>query len=69
MLLLNPVTEKEISEIISKMSARKAVGPNSVLNGILKDISKVPLTIIGNISFMTGTFPRLRKLAHITPVY
>ena len=44
-LLLNPVKEKEISEIISKISARKAVGPNSIPNGILKkekDILKVP---------------------------
>ena len=71
-LLLNPVTEKEISEIINKISNGKAAGPNSVPNDILeeyKDILKVPLTIIINISFMTGRFPKQCEIAHITPVY
>ena len=69
---MNPVTEKEISEIINKISNGKAAGPNSVPNDILeeyKDILKVPLTIIINISFMTGRFPKQCKTAHITPVY
>ena len=72
MLLLNPA-EKEISEI-SKISAPKAVGPNSIPNSILikeyKDILKVPLTIIiKNISFMIGRFPKQCKTTHITPAY
>ena len=69
---MNPVTEKEISEIISKISARKVVGLNSIPNGILKEykgILKVPLTIIINIFFMTGRLPKQCKTAHVTPVY
>ena len=71
LLLLHPVTEKEISMIISKISTCKAVGPNSIPNDILteyKDILKVPLTFIINISFMTGRFPKQCKTAHITLV-
>ena len=54
LLLLNLVTGKEISEIISKIIACKAVGPNSIRNGILKeykDIFKVPLPIVITIFF------------------
>ena len=71
LLLLHPVTEKEISMIISKISTCKAVGPNSIPNDILKeykDILKVPLTFIINISFMTGRFPKQCKTAHIAIV-
>ena len=70
-LLLKPVTEKEISEIIRKISTRNAVGPNLIPNDILKeykDILKVPLTFIINISFMTGRFPKQCKTAHIAIV-
>ena len=51
---MNLVTGKEISEITSKIIACKAVGPNSIRNGILKeykDIFKVPLPIVITIFF------------------
>ena len=51
---MNPVTEKEISEIINKISACKTVGPDSIPNGIhkeYKDMLKVPLTIINKYLF------------------
>ena len=48
--LLQPVTDKEIMNIISNISPRKAVGPNSIPNVILKVFKdkklKIPLTII-----------------------
>ena len=47
-LLLEAVTEKEIMNIISNISTRKAVGPNSIPNLILKEFKdklKIPLTI------------------------
>ena len=37
-LLLQPVTEKEITSIIGNISTRKALGPNSVPNLILKEL-------------------------------
>ena len=68
--MLNPYTEKGISETIHKISAPKAIVPNSIPYSILKkykDILKVPLTVIINISFMTGRFPKQCKTGQITP--
>ena len=70
--LLSPVTEKEISNLIVSLNARKATGPNSIPNFILKEFKeelKVPLTIITNMSFVTGQFPQKAKEAYIIPVY
>ena len=53
--LLRPVTEKEVSDIIVSLNARKVTGPNSIPNFILKEFKdelKTPLTIITNMSFI-----------------
>ena len=68
-LLLNPVNE---SEIINMFSVKKAVGPHSIPTNILKEYKKIfslPLALIKNISFKTGIFPELCKIAHVIPVY
>ena len=54
---LNPVTEKEISNIIIILNASKATGSNSISNFILKEFKeelKKTLTIVFNMSFITG---------------
>ena len=58
--------------IIGNISTKKAIGPNSISNLILKEFKeklKIPLTIIINISFLTGKFPKQCKMAHITPIF
>ena len=70
--LLSPVTGEEISNIIACRNARKAAGPNSIPNFVLKEFKeelKKPLTIITNMSFITGQFPTKGKEAHIIPSY
>ena len=70
--LLSPVTEKEISNIIISFNARKATGPNSISNLILKKFKeelKRPLTIITNMSFITGQFPTKGREARIIRSY
>ena len=70
--LLSPVTEKEISNIIISLNARKATGPNSISNFILKEFKeelKKPITVITNMSFITGQFPTKGREAHIIPSY
>ena len=70
--LLQPVSEKDIMSIIGNISTRKAVGPNSVPNLILKEFKdklKTPITIIINISFLTGKFLKQCKTAYITPIF
>ena len=69
--LLSPVTEKELSNIIS-LNARKATAPNSIPNFILKEFKeelKKPLPIIISMSFITGQFPTKGKEAHIILSY
>ena len=71
-LLLQPVSEKETMSVIGNISTRKAVGPSSVPNFILKEIKdklKTPTTIIINISFLTGKIPKQCKTANITPIF
>ena len=69
---LSPATEKEISNIIVSLNARKATGSNSFPNFVLKKFKeelKKPLTIITNMSFISGQFPTKGKEAHIIPSY
>ena len=54
LFLLSPATEKEISNIIVFLNARKATGPNSTPNFVLKEFKeelKKPLTIITVITY------------------
>ena len=69
--LLSPVTQKQISNIIVSLNARKAIGPNSIPNFVLKELKEElkKHTIITNMSFITGQFPTKGKEAHIIPSY
>ena len=72
LLLLNPVTKSEIEKIINMFSDKKAVGCHSIQTNILNEYKKIlsiPQTLIINISFQTGIFLELCKIAHIIPVY
>ena len=67
-----PVTEKEIMSIIGNIGTRKTVGPNSIPSLILKEFKdklKICLTIIINISLLTGKFLKQCKTANITPAF
>ena len=58
--------------ITGNISTRKALGPNCIPNLILKEFKdklKIPLTIIINISFLIGKFPKRCKMANITPIF
>ena len=71
-LLLQPVSEKEIMSVTGNISNRKAAGPNSVPNLILKEFKdklKTLITLIINISFLTGKYPKQCKTANITPIF
>ena len=70
--MLQPPSEKEKMSVIGNISTRKAAGPNSVPNLILKEFKdklKTPITIIINISFLTGKFPKQCKTANNTPIF
>lgn len=71
-IFLSPVTQEEIIGIIGNISPGKSSGPNSIPIKILRllenDISK-PISILINLSFESGIFPRSLKTSRVVPVY
>ena len=69
---LHPVTPTEIHNIILSFDSHKSLGPNSIPIYILKIENKLfsdLLAGIVNLSFKTGIFPDLCKLAIIITIY
>ena len=69
---LSPVFPQEIFEIIHSFDMNKSLGPNSIPVYILKianDFFSHKLCDIINLSFKTGSFPDLCKIAKVIPIY
>ena len=69
---LKPANSTEIKEIILSLDINKSLGPNSVPVFILKVCDHLfahYLSAIINISFVTGIFPDLCKVAQVIPVF
>ena len=67
-----PVIPQEICEIFYSFDINKSVGPNSIpvyILKIYKDFFSKNLCEIVNLSFITGIFPDLCKLAKIIPLH
>ena len=62
---LKPASEDEIIEIINSMDLNKALGPHS----ITKEFFSNCLVKIVNLSFESGIFPDLCKLAKVVPIF
>ena len=71
-IFLQPTDKEEIANIISSLNSNKASGPNSIPYRILfllkNEISK-QLADLFNLSFMTGVFPSVLKIAKVVPVF
>ena len=69
---LSPTDKYEIINIISSLDPIKSTGPNSIPTKILKllknDIS-AQLSDIFNVSFSTGVFPTMLKIAKVVPIH
>ena len=70
--LMTPTDKYEIINIISSLDPNKSTGPNSIPTKILKllknDIS-TQLSDIFNVSFSTGVFPSILKIAKVVPIH
>ena len=69
-MFLYPVTKSECIDVISKLT-NKRTDVNSISIGMLKnfrEILSLPLVKLINISFETGFFPDMFKIACITPI-
>ena len=71
-IFLSECDEANIKLIISSLDIWKSYGPNSIPTEILhllkEDISQ-PLKILFNLSFSTGEFPDLLKIAKTIPIF
>ena len=66
------ITEKDVRQIIDKLSSNKATGPDGMNVRTLKLISPVfarPLTKLLNLSISSGKFPTEWKTAKVTPLF
>ena len=62
----------EIVKIIKSFSNNKSAGPNSLPTPILKncaDVLSFPISYLVNLSFTTGKFPNLCKIAKVIPLF
>ena len=69
---IHPTNKDEIADIISSLDKNKSVGPYSIPNNILillKNEISNPLADLFNLSFSSGKFPSVLKIAKVVPVY
>ena len=66
---LSPTDKYEIINIISSLDPNKSTGPNSIPTKILKLDISTQLSDIFNVSFSTGVFPTILKIAKVVPIH
>ena len=69
---LHPVSTNEIENLISVLDVRKATGWDNIpstLVQVANSYISTPLCYIFNLSFTTGQFPDLMKVARVLPLY
>ena len=71
-LFLQPTDREEIVNIITSLNSNKASGPNSIpyrIKFLLKNEISKQFADLFNLSFMTGVFPSVLKIAKLVPVF
>ena len=69
---IHPNNKDEIADIISYLDKNKSFGPYSIPNNILillKNEICNPLADLFNLSFSSGKFPSVLKIAKVVPAY
>ena len=71
-LFITPTDANEVNLIISSLNSDKSTGPNSLSTKILKLLKNgisTNLAEIFNLSFSSGVFPSILKIAKVIPVH
>ena len=71
-LFLRPTDKLEIQNVMSSLDSNKSIGPNNTHTKILKLLKNgfpIELAHIFNISFSTGVFLTILKVAKVAPAY
>ena len=69
---IHPINKDEIADIISSLDKNKSVGPYSIPNNILNLLKNEmfnPLADLLSLSYSSGKFPSILKIAKFVPVY
>ena len=67
-----PITPDKIIKLINSFSNNKSAGPDNLPTPILKncaDVLSFPISYLVNLSFTTGEFPNLCKIAKVIPLF
>ena len=70
-LIIAHISEDEILELIQHLP-NKSAGPASIplnLHKVVSDLIVIPLCYIINVSFTSGVFPEILKIAKVLPLY
>ena len=68
-LFITPTDAHEVNLIISSLNSDKSTGPNSLPTKILKLLKNDISTHLADISFSSGVFPSILKIAKVIPVH
>ena len=72
LIFMMPTDPVEISRIITSLKPKTSSGHDCISSKLLKYLTpsiSVPISIVINKSFETGTVPRNMKIAKIRPIY
>ena len=70
--LIKPITDEEISDVLSNLNIRKSTGPNSIPTKVMKqskDVISAPLAKLINRSFLNDAFSNILKIAKVIPIF
>ena len=71
-IMLLPVCEQEIEQILNKLLSKSSSGHDNISNLLLKQLKSIVIPILCklcNTSLSTGVFPEIMKLAEVVPLY
>ena len=71
-LIIAHISEEEVLEILKSLPTNKGTGPSSIPTKFLlmiADLVIAPLSNLINVSFSTGVFPDILKIAKVIPLH
>ena len=71
-LLMSPTKKKDVKDILGTLKTHKSIDPDSIPTRILKSFKNYfskPISDLINLSFLSGTFPKIIKQTKVVPIF